>query len=300
MLDFSFGEILVIVIIAVIFLGPDKLPQTFVNIAKFFKAVKKTINDAKETLDREIHISELKQEALEYKQKFENSANNIKESIAKDSNIKEISDILNSPLESQNLAQVTESNEPKENLTMEMIEKRGKKLASNLKPKVKDIDSADSTIKIDLVDENLDSKNESLKKAKVPRNTKTSKVESKKIAKIAESSKSTKKDSNVKESKLESKQTKENSKIKQNKTKSNKIVESSKDEAIYKTKVNKKQDVRETDPKATKATKDSKTKSASTKAKKQNKAKDNKTESIATPKTKSTKQKAESKIKATK
>lgn len=296
MLDFSFGEILVIVIIAVIFLGPDKLPQTFVNIAKFFKAVKKTINDAKETLDREIHISELKQEALEYKQKFENSANNIKESIAKDSNIKEISDILNSPLESQNLAQVTESNEPKENLTMEMIEKRGKKLASNLKPKVKDIDSADSTIKIDLVDEKLDSKNESLKKAKATRNIKTSKTESKKIAKITESSKSTKKDSNIKESKLESKQTN----IKQNKTKSNKITESSKNETIHKTKVNKKKDVREAAPKVTKVTKYSKTKSASTKARKQNQAKDNKTESIVTPKTKSTEQKAETKIKATK
>ena len=81
MLDFSFGEILVIAVIAVIFLGPDKLPQTFVKIAKFLRAVKKTINDAKDTLDREIHITEMKQDALEYKKKFEDSALKLKDDI---------------------------------------------------------------------------------------------------------------------------------------------------------------------------------------------------------------------------
>lgn len=61
-------EILVILIVAVIFLGPDKLPQAAVDIAKFMRALRKTINDAKETFDNEVRLSELKKEALSYKE----------------------------------------------------------------------------------------------------------------------------------------------------------------------------------------------------------------------------------------
>ena len=35
-------EILVVLVVAVIFLGPDKLPQAIVDATKFFRAVKKT------------------------------------------------------------------------------------------------------------------------------------------------------------------------------------------------------------------------------------------------------------------
>lgn len=61
-------EILVILIVAIIFLGPDKLPQAAVDIAKFMRALRKTINDAKETFDNEVRLSELKKEALSYKE----------------------------------------------------------------------------------------------------------------------------------------------------------------------------------------------------------------------------------------
>lgn len=61
-------EIIVILIVAVIFLGPDKLPQAAVDIAKFMRALRKTINDAKETFDNEVRLSELKKEALSYKE----------------------------------------------------------------------------------------------------------------------------------------------------------------------------------------------------------------------------------------
>lgn len=81
MLDFSFGEILVVAIIAIIFLGPDKLPQTLIDIAKFFKSVKKTINDAKDSIGKEIQINELKKEVLSYKEKFNESTSEIKNSI---------------------------------------------------------------------------------------------------------------------------------------------------------------------------------------------------------------------------
>lgn len=63
----GFMEIMIIAVIAIIFLGPDKLPETMVNIAKFFRSMKTTVTDAKNTLEQEMSISELKDEALSYK-----------------------------------------------------------------------------------------------------------------------------------------------------------------------------------------------------------------------------------------
>lgn len=82
-------EILVILVVAVIFLGPEKLPQAMIDIVKFFKAVKKTLNDAKDTFDKELHMSEIKKEALEYKNSFESSVDNV----TKDIQLKEIDDM---------------------------------------------------------------------------------------------------------------------------------------------------------------------------------------------------------------
>ena len=61
------GEILLIAIVAVLFLGPDKLPGTMVDIAKFFRSVKGTVNSAKATLEEEMKFSDMKREALSYK-----------------------------------------------------------------------------------------------------------------------------------------------------------------------------------------------------------------------------------------
>lgn len=68
MFGMGFMEIMIIAIVAVIFLGPDKLPETMVNIAKFFRSMKSTVASAKESLEQEMNISELKKEALSYKE----------------------------------------------------------------------------------------------------------------------------------------------------------------------------------------------------------------------------------------
>ena len=70
MFGMGFMEIMIIAVIAVIFLGPDKLPETMVNIAKFFRSMKSTVSDAKHSLEQEMNISELKQEALSYKEEL--------------------------------------------------------------------------------------------------------------------------------------------------------------------------------------------------------------------------------------
>ena len=67
MFGMGFMEIMIVAVIAVIFLGPDKLPEAMINIAKFFRSFKKTLSDAKDSIEQEMNISELKKEALSYK-----------------------------------------------------------------------------------------------------------------------------------------------------------------------------------------------------------------------------------------
>lgn len=81
MFGMSFGEIFVIAIIAILFLGPEKLPDAMVKIAKFFKSFKKSINEAKDTLEEEIHLAELKEDAVSYKKELQKSVNEVKKNV---------------------------------------------------------------------------------------------------------------------------------------------------------------------------------------------------------------------------
>ncbi|GAA9039103.1 Sec-independent protein translocase protein TatB [Helicobacter pylori] len=78
MFGMGFFEILVVLVVAIIFLGPEKFPQAVVDVVKFFRAIKKTLNDAKDTLDKEINIEEIKKETLEYQRLFENKVESLK------------------------------------------------------------------------------------------------------------------------------------------------------------------------------------------------------------------------------
>ena len=73
MFGMGFTEILMIAIVAILFLGPDKLPSAMVEIAKFIKGAKKAIINAKESIDNEINIAELKEEALNYKAQLDSA-----------------------------------------------------------------------------------------------------------------------------------------------------------------------------------------------------------------------------------
>lgn len=90
MFGMGFFEICMVLIVAVIFLGPEKLPKAMVDLAKFFKALKKTMDEAKSSLDEELKLQELKQEALEYKNTFAKGLDSIK----KDSGLDEFHSIL--------------------------------------------------------------------------------------------------------------------------------------------------------------------------------------------------------------
>ena len=77
MFDIGFSEILIIVIIAVIFLGPEKLPDAMVKVARFFKDLKRVVNDARETFEEEVKLKELKNDALHYRQSLQDATDSI-------------------------------------------------------------------------------------------------------------------------------------------------------------------------------------------------------------------------------
>ena len=81
MFGMSFMEILIIAVIAVLFLGPDKLPSAMVQMAKFFKGFKSSINDAKSSFEQEIKLQELREDSLKYKKQLEEGAKSVRKKL---------------------------------------------------------------------------------------------------------------------------------------------------------------------------------------------------------------------------
>ncbi|MFH5346292.1 Sec-independent protein translocase protein TatB [Campylobacter coli] len=78
----SFGEIIVILIVAILVLGPDKLPEAIVQITKILKALKRNIDDAKSSIEKEVRINDLKEEAKKYKDEFSSANENIRKKLS--------------------------------------------------------------------------------------------------------------------------------------------------------------------------------------------------------------------------
>lgn len=78
MFGIGFTELLIISIVAILFLGPDKLPSAMIEMAKFIKSVKKTVGEAKSSLEEEMKIADLKEEALSYKKQLDDATSELK------------------------------------------------------------------------------------------------------------------------------------------------------------------------------------------------------------------------------
>lgn len=79
MFGMGFTEILIIAVIAILFLGPDKLPSAMVEIAKFFRNAKNTIGSMKESFEDELNVKSMKDEALSYKKELQNASKQVKD-----------------------------------------------------------------------------------------------------------------------------------------------------------------------------------------------------------------------------
>ena len=71
MFGLGFTEILLIAVVALLFIGPDKLPDTMKTIARTLGKAKRMFDDTKDTIQNELRIDELREEALGYKAEIE-------------------------------------------------------------------------------------------------------------------------------------------------------------------------------------------------------------------------------------
>lgn len=95
MFGLGITEIIFIAILAIVVLGPDKLPTAMVEIAKFFKSFKKTVTDAKSAIDNELNLTELKESAKEYQKNLDNTREQLVKSLGKEEAEKEMANIKN-------------------------------------------------------------------------------------------------------------------------------------------------------------------------------------------------------------
>ena len=93
MFGIDFGSFIIILIVAIMFLGPDKLPDMIIQIVKFIKSFKSTVQEAKDTIQKEIDIHDLKNTALSYKEKVEELTKDINNPVNMYNN-KEVSDVF--------------------------------------------------------------------------------------------------------------------------------------------------------------------------------------------------------------
>ena len=84
MFGMGFMEIFLIAIVAIIALGPDKLPTAMVEIAKFIGKFKSGVNDAKQTLDSELNLSDMKSELESLKAQLAQTKDDAKKSAGLD------------------------------------------------------------------------------------------------------------------------------------------------------------------------------------------------------------------------
>ena len=71
MLDIGSTEFLFIIIIAIIVLGPDKLPEALKTTGKFVGKVKRMWRDATADIRKEIELEEMKEEMKKYKEELQ-------------------------------------------------------------------------------------------------------------------------------------------------------------------------------------------------------------------------------------
>jgi len=78
MFGMGFTEILIIAVIAILFLGPDRLPSAMVEVAKFFRNAKNTIGSVKDSIEEEMQVKDIKEEALAYKRELLETSDKVK------------------------------------------------------------------------------------------------------------------------------------------------------------------------------------------------------------------------------
>lgn len=123
MFGMGFMEIMLIAVIAIVALGPDKLPTAMVEIAKFIKKFKSGVDDAKSTLDSELNLKEMKEEAQMFKAQIENTKSSMNLNNHVDLGL---DNIINDDLPSSSKEKVDKEEEPSKDEKVSFKKKKKK------------------------------------------------------------------------------------------------------------------------------------------------------------------------------
>lgn len=82
MFDVSFTELMVIGVIALVVLGPERLPKVARTLGHLMGRAQRSVNDVKADIQREIELDELRK----FKQSMDNAAGELRSSLAETEN----------------------------------------------------------------------------------------------------------------------------------------------------------------------------------------------------------------------
>src|SRR5690349_20760630 len=80
MFDISFSEVMIIAVVALIVIGPERLPRVARTLGHLFGRMQRYVNEVKADIQREVELDELRK----LKQTVEESARSIEDSVAQE------------------------------------------------------------------------------------------------------------------------------------------------------------------------------------------------------------------------
>ena len=136
MFGMGFMEIFLIAVIAIITLGPEKLPSAMIDVAKFFKNFKSGIEDAKSTLDKELNINEMKEESRQLRAQVQNIKSSV--NITSDLNL---NDIMNDDLLEDDTKKIKKNKNKKDKINQKKTKKQNKEQDKEAKKNLENKDT---------------------------------------------------------------------------------------------------------------------------------------------------------------
>jgi len=92
MFDIGFSELLVIAVVALLVIGPERLPKVARTAGHLFGRLQRYVNDVKADIQREMELEELKK----LRSQFEDAARSVQESVSEvDQQVRAVGDDLN-------------------------------------------------------------------------------------------------------------------------------------------------------------------------------------------------------------
>ena len=113
MFDIGFSEIMVIAVVALVVLGPEKLPKTARTLGHLFGRLQRYVADVKADINRELQLEELKKMQAEVKtaaSDFQTSLNASAQEV--EANVRAVEASLNAAAAGENVAGANESAAP--------------------------------------------------------------------------------------------------------------------------------------------------------------------------------------------